>query len=153
MDFFIPVDSFRIFLFSLIAVPCAMYDYHTHTVPRIALLFLLTLMICTPIRENISLNSLVHSTFNALAGILVFFITRIVSNNKLGLADVWFSGAIGALGGFYFFILTTCISIILILPMCIIQYKKNQNDPIPFLPFLLTSTFFSYIFFIFLGKI
>lgn len=152
MDFFMPFQLFRFVLFLLIAFPCALSDYRTGLIPRFPLLFLVVLMIATSIYGEYPFLSFQTSVFGAGAGMGIFYTTRKLTGNGLGLADVWMAGAIGALGGFALCLKSTFLAIVFIYLFRIRLNKKTSFLPIPFVPGLLAGCVF-FIFFPFFGAV
>ena len=70
----------------------------------------------------------------AVLGMLLFLLAYYISRKQLGLADVWFSGFIGAFCGIIKWYAAVTVACILALLFFI--YSRNKRKTFPFIPFL-----------------
>lgn len=148
MDFFMPFSFYRTAIYVLIALPCAAADWRSGSVMRFPMIALVCILLASPPSIPYPPVAFTVSFFGSCGGMLSFFIVRKITGNGLGLADIWMAGAVGALGGYLFFVATVLFAILLTLPLMV--SKKNIGEKIPFLPALfagsllkLFSSFFS----------
>ena len=70
----------------------------------------------------------------AALGILLFSLAYYISKKRLGLADIWFSGFIGAFLGIVKWY--AAVSIACILALLFFICGRNKQKTLPFIPFL-----------------
>ena len=136
MDFLLP-EQYRLAIFCAIALPCAFIDATSLEAPRIPLLALIIFLTVT--------SRFPEAVIGGFSGLLSFYSARKFTRNKLGLADVWMAGCIGALGGMQLLVPATLCAILLVLPY-------SRQKPIPFLPALFTGTLYALFLRVFLGN-
>ncbi len=158
------------FLFGLIL---ASLDIRSQQIPRfLSLSFLFLLLLIQTfygfylllINQSFTLIDITLSLYKpycgVAAGILSFFLVRVLSRKKLGLADVWFSGSVGAFLGIYgwfFSVLIACFfALVWIFALAILRTLRLRKEAgtavkkdffttarqvkLAFIPFLVGST-------------
>lgn len=140
-------------IFSLIM---SFQDLRTKTVSRFLSVSLMILMLLLPLinllRYGISVPAcrdyFLKPYIGFIMGILIFWISRALTKKRLGLADVFFSGSIGALLGtrlYILAILTACIFCLMFyLGIYLSMGKKAKNISLPFIPFMTLSAIVAY---------
>ena len=111
-------------LFSLFIAIC---DYKTETVPRIAFIIILPVLIIMSVISNTATWSIING---AVTGLIIFFIIYLFTGKKLGLADVWYSGIIGLVLGpvlWHIAIILACI-------LGVLYIIISKRSKIPFIP-------------------
>jgi len=140
---FLFTENCRLASFLAVTFPCAFLDAKCLKVPRLPLLALTPFLALTAFLTAPPYFS--EAAAGALAGMVSFYIARKMTLNKIGLADVWMAGCIGALGGIRLLAMATVCAMALVLPC-------SPGKPIPFIPPLLVGTLYSIIIHIFLGN-
>lgn len=136
MDFFClhQLGLARFAFFACFAIRACLEDIRTMRVRRLPLIAMIPILIIIP--DTGFQSAIAERLIGTLLALLPFSAARAISKNRLGLADVWMAGAIGALGGPPIFIRATFAAIILMLP-------AKPGRRYPFIPALVTGTFFS----------
>jgi len=133
---FLFAENCRLAIFCAISIPCALYDITHLMVPRMPLFIMILLLTAT--------SPSPYTFISCISGLVAFYSARIISRGKLGLADVWFAGSIGALGGLQLLVATTMCAILLVMP-----YSRGKS--VPFIPPMLIGTLYIIFIHYFLG--
>lgn len=118
--------------YSIFVLACAYFSYQDcmyGEVKRIYLYAAITAAFCIKLP-----SAAWDSAVGMAAGILLFLLAYYISKKQLGLADVWFSGFIGAFLGIIKWY--AAVSIGCILALLFFICSRNKGKPIPFIPFL-----------------
>jgi prepilin signal peptidase PulO-like enzyme (type II secretory pathway) len=144
MDFFCSntIGVARLALFSCVAISASIEDIRTLRTRRRPLLVLIAFLVVFPDSQWPAFAS--ERALGTGAAFASFMTARFITNNRLGLADVWMACAIGALGGPVFFAQASLSAIVLMLP-------AKKGGAAPFIPALVAGTFLSVFFSIFFG--
>lgn len=138
----------EIILYLIFAIPCSIFDIRTRYVPRI-----LTLGAFIPYTIFLFVFSINPHTFisplSGLAGSLVlYFLARLVTDGKLGVADIIFGSFSGYFTGFPYCFFAVGLSSVIALLVYVFSviFKKKDSEyvtrtafgtfSIPYVPFI-----------------
>ena len=118
--------------YSIFVSACIYFSYQDIMYGEIARIHLWVAIIATLcVKEPIA----VWENFGGAAlGILLFSLAYYISKKRLGLADIWFSGFIGAFLGIIKWY--AAVSIASMLALIFFICSRNEKKIIPFIPFL-----------------
>ncbi len=122
------IHMFILVIFLLVSVPAVFQDIRAGEVSRYMLWGGLAAALL--VQALGSVIPFIQALGGAALGCGVFLSARFITHKKLGLADVWYAGFIGAvLGPFWFFpaIMASCV-------LGIISFAISRNKQIPFIP-------------------
>ena len=123
---------FRLF-FTFFSVIIAGADIKNGEVPRLA--FILAFPVFFIMKFLINGRIMItESIAGAAAGFLVFILAFIITNKKLGLADVWYSALTGMALGTWQWYLSTLFACVTGVFIILIISKNISKKQIPFIP-------------------
>lgn len=118
--------------YSIFILTCIYFSYQDIVygeIKRIYLYAAIAVVLC------VKAPAAVWESFGGAAlGILLFLLAYYISKKRLGLADVWFSGFIGAFLGIIKWY--AAVSIACILALLFFICSRNKQKTLPFIPFL-----------------
>jgi hypothetical protein len=142
----------RYIIFYAVFLPCTLADFRTGLVSRAPLLFLVAVLALSSAIAPIPGISFFYSVSGAGTGMAIYFFARKITGGRLGLADVWLAGAVGALGGISFLAVVTLFSVLIFFATAIVKKNLLSGTSVPFFPAMLAGCFFSHGYF-FLAKV